>query len=234
MTDGSFRLPEIDDCQIMETDGDEFNFYSPCRLRIINLKAMPSGLIPVGLRESYLIIGKESWNLATKGAELLSWSGTMKYCGSCGSSLKRASEISYRCPDCGIEQWPRLNPAIMVLVKKGDEALLVHACNFRTPAYGLVAGFVETGETLEECAEREVLEETSLHIANLKYFGSQSWPFPASLMIGFTAEYASGTLAFADSELNAGGFFKKNSLPEIATPPSLANTMIEAWKRGEI
>ena len=143
--------------------------------------------------------------------------------------MRRQSEISLICTGCGTELWPQLSPCVMVLVRKGDEALLVHAANFRRPFFGLVAGFVETGETLEECVRREVAEETGLQIENIRYAASQSWPFPAQLMIGFTADYAGGEVRFADGELTAGGFFSRDKLPMIPPPPSLARKLIDSW-----
>ena len=122
---------------------------------------------------------------------------------------------------------------MVVLVIRGREALLVHAASFRRPFYALVAGFVETGETLEQCVAREVREETTLEIDDIRYRGSQSWPFPSQLMLGFTARYRSGDLAFADGELTAGAFFSRDSLPMLPTPPSLSRALIDAWTRGD-
>ena len=169
------------------------------------------------------------WIAVAKGAELLNWAVSTRFCSVCGQPMERASEISMRCCGCGREVWPQLSPCIMVLITRGNEALLVHAATFRGPFFGLVAGFVETGETLEECVVREVKEETGLQIKNLRYCKSQSWPFPAQLMIGFRAEYAGGELRFADGELTAGGFFSRDNLPQIPSGPSLARQLIEDW-----
>lgn len=182
-----------------------------------------------GLRESWRLLSETEYNLAAKASELLYWRTLNMHCGSCGHPTLRASEISRRCPHCGREIFPSPSPAILVLVMRGEEALLVHARNFSRPFFGLVAGFVETGESLEECVAREVKEETSLEITDIKYFGSQPWPFPFNLMIGFTARYAGGELRFADGELSRGGFFSRDSVPELATPPSLARAMIDSW-----
>ena len=118
---------------------------------------------------------------------------------------------------------------MIVLIKKGDEVLLVHAKNFKTDFYGLVAGFVETGETLEEAVHREVLEETGLTIHHLKYFSSQPWPFPSGLMVGFTADYASGELSLQTTELSKGGWFTKDNLPQIPEKLSIARKLIDYW-----
>lgn len=181
------------------------------------------------LRESFASLTSEEWEAAAKAAELLYWHRDTRYCRRCGTQLEHATEISKRCPACGCEEWPRLNPAIIVLVRDGERALLVHARNFRRPFYGLVAGFVETGESLEECVRREVREETSLEVENIRYFGSQSWPFPSQLMLGFTADRVAGEVRFADGELTAGGFFTRDNLPPLASPPSLARSLIDHW-----
>ena len=138
------------------------------------------------------------------------------------------------CPSCGREYFPQLSPAVVVLVTKGEEALLVHAANFKRPFHALVAGFVETGETLEECVAREVREETTLEIEDIRYFGSQSWPFPHQLMLGFTARWREGEVRFADGELTSGGFFRRDALPELPPPASLGGAIIDAWIEGKL
>lgn len=152
-----------------------------------------------------------------------------RYCGACGAPMRRSTEISKICTACGREVFAQVSPAIIVLVRRGREALLVHARNFSRPFFGLVAGFVETGESLEQCVRREVMEETSLRVKNIRYAGSQPWPYPNSLMLGFTADYESGELRFADGELSEGGFFSADNLPLLPTPPSIARRLIEEW-----
>jgi len=143
--------------------------------------------------------------------------------------MKKHTDISKRCTNCGKEVWPQLATAVIVLIRKGDEVLLVHANNFRRDFYGLVAGFVETGETLEEAVEREVMEETGLKIKNLKYFASQPWPYPSGLMVGFNAEYAEGDIHLQRSELSDGGWFKRDNLPHIPEKLSIARQLIDNW-----
>lgn len=143
--------------------------------------------------------------------------------------MRMHTDISKRCEKCGREVWPLLSTAVIVLIKRGDEVLLVHARNFRGNFFGLVAGFVETGETLEEAVEREVFEETGLHIQNIRYFGSQPWPFPCGLMVGFNAEYLDGDIHLQDSEIAAGAWFKKDNLPEIPEKLSIARKLIDNW-----
>ena len=182
-----------------------------------------------GLRQSYYKLSEEEYMKAGKCHELLYWDQNTKYCGVCGGLMKFHTDISKRCEHCGKEVWPQLATAVIVLVRKGDEVLLVHANNFRTDFYGLVAGFVETGETLEEAVHREVMEETGLHIKNLKYFASQPWPYPCGLMVGFTADYDGGKIHLQRSELSKGAWFDKDHLPHIPEKLSIARHLIDDW-----
>lgn len=182
------------------------------------------------LREAWNHMPKAEWLKEAKKAELNYFFETNKFCGKCGCVLDRSSDISLKCRKCGSEIFPALSPAILVLIKRGEQALLVHARNFKNPdMHALVAGFVETGENLEECVAREVMEETSISIKNIRYFGSQSWPFPSQLMIAFTAEYNSGDIKLADNELSSALWFSRESLPVLPTMPSLSRILIDAW-----
>ena len=147
--------------------------------------------------------------------------------------MKLHTEISKRCTNCGKEVWPQLATAIIVRVTRThqlkDEILLVHANNFRRPYYGLVAGFVETSESLEEAVRREVREETGLEIKDICYFGSQPWPYPCGLMVGFTATYVSGDIHLQRSELSSGGWFTRDNLPAIPGKSSIARRLIDDW-----
>ena len=184
----------------------------------------------MGLRKTFDVLSPEMYQLAGKCAELVYWDQNSKYCGCCGAPMKWHTEISKHCTECGKELWPQLQTAIIVRVTRGEEVLMVHAHTFRPGFYGLVAGFVETGETLEECVQREVWEETHLRVKNIRYFASQPWPFPAGLMVGFTAEYDSGELQLQRSELGGGGWFRKDSLPtEIPNRSSLTRWLLDDW-----
>lgn len=181
------------------------------------------------LRASYYKLSRELYLKAGKCHELLYWDASTQYCGVCGTPLVMHTDISKRCPNCGKEVWPQLATAIIVLISKGDEVVLVHAKNFKKPFYGLIAGFVETGETLEEAVRREVKEETSLNIKNIRYYASQPWPYPCGLMIGFYAEYESGDIKLQESELAYGGWFNRHNLPTIPEKLSLARMLIDHW-----
>ena len=177
--------------------------------------------MPMGLRASYDHIDRYSYDQAGKAYEIVYWDQHSRFCPVCGTPTELKGPI--------MKMFPSVSPAVLVLIRKGEEILLVHARNFRGTFHGLVAGFLETGETLEQCVEREVWEETGLTIRNITYFGNQPWPYPSNLMIGFIADYVSGEIKLQDEELSSGSFFSKDNLPEIPHKLSLARKMIDWW-----
>lgn len=184
----------------------------------------------VGLRESWPLLPYHVYQMAGKAYELLYWNSNTRYCGNCGAPMKRSTVISKKCTHCGKEVWPQVSPAIIVRIHKGDSILLVNAKTFRrSEMYGLVAGFLETGEALEECVRREVREETGIEIDNIKYFGSQPWPYPCGVMIGFTADYKSGEISIQEEELNRAGWFNKSNMPPIPDKMSIARWLIDDY-----
>lgn len=160
-------------------------------------------------------------------AELEYFEESHQYCGFCGAPMEQCADNSRKCTKCGKQLWPRLQPAVITLVTRGNEMLLVHAHTLRHNVYGLVAGFVEVAENLEEAVQREIMEETGIKVKNIKYFGSQSWPFPTNLMIGFTADYESGELRLQEEEIADGGWFTPDNLPEIPSKDSIARQLID-------
>lgn len=206
-----------------------FKVDNPTQIEVLSESLKHDGYDFIGLRESYYHLPEELYLKAGKCQELLYWDSTTQYCGVCGSPMKMHTIISKRCTQCGKEVWPHLATAVIVLIHRGDEVLLVHAKNFKGNFFGLVAGFVETGETLEEAVRREVMEETHLTIKNLTYFGSQPWPYPSGLMVGFMAEYESGDIHLQRSELSRGAWFRYDNLPQIPQKLSIARRIIDKW-----
>lgn len=202
---------------------------APCRAIRIDSPLEDDKFKMVGLRESFDILPLSHYRMAGKARELIYWDGCTKFCGVCGAPMKFHTDISKRCTNCGKEVWPSLAVAIIVAITRGDEILLVQSNKFKGDYLGLVAGFVETGETLEECVRREVMEETNITIRNIRYVKSQSWPYPSGLMVGFKASYDSGQLRLQRSELNKGGWFRRDNLPAIPGKVSLARMLIDDW-----
>ena len=187
-------------------------------------------LHPLPLRQSYYHLPEALYLKAGKCAELLYWDHNTRFCGVCGGPMKFHTDISKRCEHCGKEVWPQLATAVIVLIRRGaDEVLLARGRNFKTDFYGLIAGFVETGETLEEAVRREVMEETGLTIKNLRYFDSQPWPYPSDLMVGFTADYAGGELHLQREELKKAAWFHRDHLPKLPEKLSIARRLIDDW-----
>lgn len=185
--------------------------------------------VMIGLRASHDLLPFQHYQIAGKAHEILHWDRNSKFCPACGTSMQQMEPIMKRCPNCGYEFYPTISTAILVLVRKEDSILLVHARNFKGTFKSLVAGFLETGETLEECVAREVKEETRLDVTNITYFGNQSWPYPSGLMVGFIADYAGGKIQLQDEELSSGAFYTLDNLPELPRKLSLARKMIDWW-----
>ena len=197
----------------------------------IDTPVAPGGqLEPCPLRQSYYRLPRELYLKAGKCAELVFWDKNTRYCGVCGGTMKLHTDISKRCEHCGKEVWPQLSPAVIVRITRGaDEILLARGRNFRGDFYGLIAGFVETGETLEEAVAREVREETGLSITRPRYFASQPWPYPCGLMVGFTAEYAGGQIHVQREELKNVAWFHRDHLPKLPEKLSIARWLVDDW-----
>jgi len=184
----------------------------------------------LGLRSSFESLDKDTYRKAAKASELVYFDSTNRFCSVCGQKLEFSTVISKKCPNCSNEIWPRINPAVIVLIYKGkDDILLSKGYGFRGTFYGLTAGFLESGESLEECIEREVMEETGLKVKNIKYFASQPWPYPNQEMIGFFAEYESGEIKIQQEELSDCKWFSRHNLPKIPQKISMARMLIDYW-----
>lgn len=239
-SDGTFTIPLGEECPIELKPWHTIHRIQPMddgtdvrTVRIDNPITNNERFEMCGLRQSYYALNSSLYLKAGKCREILYWDENTKYCGVCGAPTKLETDISKRCTGCGKEIWPQLATAIIVLIHRGNEVLLVRGKNFKRDFYGLVAGFVETGETLEEAVHREVLEEVGLKIKNLRYFGSQPWPYPCGLMVGFEAEYVSGEIKLQKEEIAKGGWFNKENLPNIPEKLSIARKLIDNWIENE-
>jgi NAD+ diphosphatase len=191
---------------------------------------LPPGMALSGLRQLYGRVEEDLFGVAGRAVQIVEWDRTHRYCGRCGTPTElMESERAKRCPQCGLLSFPRLSPAVIVLVERGDAMLLGRGRNFSTPMYSTLAGFVEPGESLEEAVVREIYEEVGILVEDIRYFGSQPWPYPHSLMIGFTAGYAGGTIQIQESELIDAGWFTAGNLPLLPQPLSIARQMIDAF-----
>ncbi len=166
--------------------------------------------------------------LGGRASALLFWHRMHQFCGQCGSkTAEKKTERARECPSCSGLHFPKISPVIMALVHKGDEILLARGSHFPEGMYSVLAGFVDPSETLEQCVKREVLEEVGLQVENIQYFGSQPWPFPSSLMIGFTCSWESGEIVKDPLEIEDARWFTKDNLPSLPPKMSLSRILIE-------
>jgi NAD+ diphosphatase len=185
-----------------------------------------------GLRSLFGTLDDGFLGLAGRGAQLVEWARTHRYCGVCATAMQLLEgERCYKCPNCGHSAYPRISPAMMVLIRKGDQVLLAMHTNSPYKRYTALAGFLEAGESIEEAIHREVEEEVGLKVHNLQYFASQSWPFPHSLMIAFTADYLAGEIRVQESEIaDARWFGPEDEWPELPVKVSVAAQLIDAHR----
>ena len=187
------------------------------------------GLRYAGLRSLFFAIPEPLVAIAGRAFQVIEWDRTHRYCGRCGTPTQtKARERAKECPRCGYVAYPRVSPAMMALVTRGRELLLARAHRFAPGMFSALAGFVEAGETIEDCIVREVREEVGVEVTGLRYFASQSWSFPHSLMIAFTAEYAGGEIRCDDSEIAEARWFDAAELPSRPPSLSIARRLIDA------
>lgn len=191
-------------------------------------KADIEGMSLITLRALYGLVEEDVFLLAGKALQIVNWDKTHQYCGSCGTKTEFfEGERAKKCPKCGEISYPVICPAVITAVIKDNKILLAHNRNFKGNMYSLIAGFVEAGETLEECVAREIKEEVGIKVKDIKYLGSQPWPFPNSLMLGFTAQYDSGEISVDGVEIDDAKWFDLNNLPILPSEISIARKIIE-------
>ena len=192
----------------------------------------PKGMDWFGLRRLFGQVDELEYALATRAIQIMEWDRTHQYCGVCATpTVARSRERVRACPACGHLVYPRLAPAVMMLVRRGRELLLGRSPHFQPGVYSALAGFVDPGESLEACVAREVMEEVGVTVRNLRYFGSQSWPFPHSLMIAFFADYAGGDIVPQPEEIEDAQWFDVDALPDLPMAISISRWLIDAAVR---
>lgn len=189
----------------------------------------PEGWQWRGLRSLFLRLPDALLALAGRAFQIVEWDRSHQYCGRCGTHTRdRTNERAKECPACGYVLFPRISPAMMVLVTRGRELLLARANRFPQAMYSALAGFVEPGESIEDCIHREVREEVGIEVDRLRYFASQSWAFPHSLMIAYNAEYAGGDMRPCDDEIADARWFSVDALPRLPSPVSISRHLIDS------
>ena len=188
----------------------------------------PEGMVFRDLRSLFSGMDEGLFRMAGRAKQVVGWNATHRFCGRCGGETAPLSgELARRCARCGMLHYPRLSPAVIVLVRDGSRVLLARSPGFPAGMYSVLAGFVEPGESIEEAVEREVREEVGIEVKGVRYFGSQPWPFPNSLMIGFTAEYAGGEIAADPTEIEDAGWYVAGEFPPLPPKVSIARAMID-------
>jgi len=189
----------------------------------------PPGMAWQGLRGLFSVLEDAHFALAGRALQLIDWDRTHQFCGRCGTATAPKREERVRvCPSCGLSAYPRIAPAVMALVRRGDEMLLARGPHFPPGMYSALAGFVEPGESLEQCLAREVAEEVGVAVGNIAYFASQPWPFPHSLMIAFTCDWTAGQIRPQAGEIEAAQWFDVFQLPKLPSKISIARRLIDA------
>jgi NAD+ diphosphatase len=184
----------------------------------------------VRVRDLFVMIPHEELAIAAFAVRMIDFDLKTRYCGRCGSKTRPLmTERAKQCGTCSLIAYPRLSPAVIVLVQRGDRILLARSPRFPPGMFGLIAGFVEPGENLEHALVREVQEETGIYVKNIRYFGSEPWPFPDSLMVGFTADFAGGELVIDKNEIESAFWFDREHLPRIPEKLSISRTLIDWW-----
>ena len=238
--DGKTRVPQTPDLHENNLSAEERYFFGmlnaiPCYVAELGRDAViPDALTAVDLRQVFRRFDADGVQAAGLAGHLLAWHRNHQYCSRCGKPTEnKEDERAKICPACGLINYPRLSPAIIVAVVKDGKILLGHSTRFPEDFYSVLAGFVEPGETLEDCVKREVLEEVGISVKNIRYFGSQPWPFPDSLMVGFTAEYAGGEIQEDGVEISHADWFEPDCLPRIPPRISISRALID-WFVGQV
>ncbi|MDO8342793.1 MAG: NAD(+) diphosphatase [Cellvibrio sp.] len=196
-------------------------------VRVFTAGPLPAEYQWLGLRSQLEILSANEFQLAGRALQVAQWFYDHRYCGRCGQeTLQDGIDRAKVCAPCELRFYPRLSPCMIVLVTRGDELLLAHHQRATRVMYSTLAGFVEAGESVEECVRREIMEEVGVTVGKLEYFRSQPWPFPSQLMLGFFAEYEAGDIHIDPTEIVDAKWFRYDQLPQTPAPASVAGQLI--------
>ena len=233
--EGAYKLPAWDAIAPLGPDisnKKDLKISGPDTYWLVNTPkelVLPEKMRLVSLNRLFAGGHKRLFKIAGRAVQILAWDRTHRFCGQCGAKTEeRTNEFAKICPDCGFIAYPRISPSIIVAVIKNKELLMARSSHFQKYNFHtLISGFVEPGESLEECLQREVKEEAGITVKNIRYFGSQPWPFPNSLMLAFTAEHDQGEIVLDNEELYEAGWFASDRLPPLPNSDSIARELID-------
>ncbi|MXX55359.1 MAG: NAD(+) diphosphatase [Gemmatimonadetes bacterium] len=237
LAEGAADLPSLDEAKGWEGGQAEWfrvagRAESVMAARLSGRWKPVPGVRAMGLRAVLPLLPEPSLSLVLTAAHLVRWRRTSRYCGVCGTATGQSPRHqAMLCPSCGHLAFPKVSPAVIVQVTQGPEILLGRSRRHPHGSYSVLAGFVDPGESLEDAVRREIEEESGIRVRDIRYFGSQPWPFPDSLMVGFTATYDRGKLQNRDDELEDVGWFTADALPPVPPPYSIARALIDDFAR---
>jgi NAD+ diphosphatase len=200
-------------------------------VQLLDATPLPENFTLVSLRKAYRLISPDLWTIAGRAVQFLHWHNEHRFCGKCGNEMvELQAEPAKKCPHCNFLAYPRLTPAVIMSVTWNNKILLGRAASFPKGMYSPLSGFVEAGEILEDAVRREILEEAGVNVTDIQYVASQPWPFPQSLMLGFTARYHSGEIKVDTTELEDARWFDAESMPEqLPSRMSIARILIDQF-----
>lgn len=238
---GRYRIPNENKISVLKLNFEHAHFIGLWNGQCCYTIEYPTGLsLPeplqlIPLREAFLYFSSALVHAMSLATQIITWNKTFRFCGQCGHPTTELSDERAKvCDNCGLRSYPRLSPSVIVSVVKDKSILLGRSPRFPKGMYSVLAGFVEPGETLEECVQREVKEEVGVEVRNIRYFGSQNWPFPHSMMIGFTAEHACGDIRIDNREIVDAQWFKADEVPKLPGSYSIARHLIDHFINGSL
>ncbi len=233
--EGGVSLPGLEELSSVETGNENYlGDFGGRKYYCAEIKkgsSLPEGIVLEDFRTLYGKLEEGTYRIAGRAAQILNWARTHRFCGRCGAETNRSrTEFAMICPRCGLTSYPRISPAVIMAVLRGDRILLGRRKG--SQVYSVVAGYVEAGETLEEGVKREVMEEVSVEVDNIRYFGSQPWPYSSSLMVAFTADWVWGEIQEDGVEIEEAHWFSAQELPRIPRPGSISRKIIEWFSKS--